>query len=109
MLEVKVPVIFFRHVGFSATQGWTLNHLILGSFNAPGIYLSMQVTKDLSNLISRAQRAFKLLGARGILAIPCFSVVCMGVVGGVDWLRLEIRSEVLFFWFICVLLHSIIL
>jgi hypothetical protein len=24
ILEVKVPIIFFRHVGFSATQGWTL-------------------------------------------------------------------------------------
>jgi len=24
MLEIKVLVIFFRHVGFAATQGWTL-------------------------------------------------------------------------------------
>ena len=27
MLEVKVPIIFFRHAGFSATQGWTLGVL----------------------------------------------------------------------------------
>jgi len=25
ILEVKVPIIFFRHVGFSATQGYTLH------------------------------------------------------------------------------------
>jgi hypothetical protein len=24
VLEVKVPINFFRHVGFSTTQGWTL-------------------------------------------------------------------------------------
>jgi hypothetical protein len=24
MLEVKVPIVFFRHVGFSGTQGQTL-------------------------------------------------------------------------------------
>ena len=28
MLKVKVPIIFSRDVGFSATQGWTLLHLI---------------------------------------------------------------------------------
>jgi len=33
MLEVKVLVIFFRHVGFSATQGWTLPSFSLYNIN----------------------------------------------------------------------------
>ena len=39
ILEVKVPIIFFRHVGFSATQGYTL-HLKSGYASKMTIFIN---------------------------------------------------------------------
>jgi hypothetical protein len=51
MLEVKVPIIFFRHVGFSATQGWTLIYDF--------IYLEDRDLRPPNHEVVSAQRVFR--------------------------------------------------